>query len=113
MLGFDQGDGAVPCIRGSGEVDDNQSIGQSIGLERGVNQPAALLEATETDEQARRPRRVAKPAASDTDNAEKPKSRTVKANAQPDVVNTEADVAATKAPAKRVRKAGTTDAPTS
>ena len=76
-------------------------------------QPVAVPEATESDEQTRRPRRVAKPATSDAENAEKPKSRTVKANAQPDVVNTEADVAATKAPAKRVRKAGTTDAPTS
>jgi small subunit ribosomal protein S3 len=73
-------------------------------------QPAVVPEALAADEQARKPRRIAKPAA---DAAEKPKSRTIKAKAevQPEAVNSEAAVVPEgKAPAKRVRKAGTTDA---
>lgn len=70
------------------------------------DQPAAAPEAT--DEQARRPRRVARPA----EGADKPKSRTVKAaaSAEPDAAKTEGADGEAKAPAKRVRKAGTTDA---
>ena len=71
-------------------------------------QPLATSDATLTDEQARKPRREAKPRVAD--GAEKPKSRTVKANPQPEAVNGEAAVPEVKAPAKRVRKAGTTDA---
>ncbi len=71
-------------------------------------QPAASPDAQATDDQARKPRRVAKPVA--IDGSEKPRSRTVKANTQPESVNTDAAVSEVKAPAKRVRKAGTTDA---
>ena len=75
-------------------------------------QPAAAPEAGPTDDQ-RKPRRVAKPIAAD--GAEKPRSRTLKAKAgdQPDAVVSEATAPEVKAPAKRVRKAGTTDAATS
>src|SRR5664279_3264856 len=63
-----------------------------------------------TDEQARKPRRVAKPVAPDA--TEKPRSRTLKAKsgAEAEPVVSEAAVPEVKAPAKRVRKAGTTDA---
>jgi len=71
------------------------------------NEQAALTpEAPAVDEQARKPRRVAKPAAAD--NADKPKSRTVKTGS--DSVSAEAGAPEAKAPAKRVRKAGATDA---
>ena len=63
-------------------------------------------EAPAVEEQARKPRRAAKPASSDAV-AEKPKSRTVKAG---DVQATDSVAPEAKAPAKRVRKAGTTDA---
>ncbi len=67
-------------------------------------QPVAAPE-TPADEPVRKPRRVAKPAAE----GEKPAARrTVKAKAE-DAVNTEAAAPEAKAPAKRVRKAGTTD----
>ena len=66
-------------------------------------QPAASPEAAPADE-TRKPRRVARPAAAD--GAEKPKSRPVSAEAG----TTDAAPAEGKAPAKRVRKAGTTDA---
>ncbi len=62
--------------------------------------------ATVADEPARKPRRVAKPAAT-VDGGEKPKSRTVKAKTE---AKPETDAPEAKAPAKRVRKAGTTDA---
>lgn len=71
-------------------------------------QPLATSDATLADEQARKPRREAKPRVAD--GAEKPKSRTVKANPQPEAVNGEDAVPEVKALAKRVRKAGTTDA---
>ncbi|MBL8415772.1 MAG: 30S ribosomal protein S3 [Propionivibrio sp.] len=70
-------------------------------------QPLAASDANAADEQARKPRRALKPPV--TDGAEKPKSRTVKANLQPEAVNGEAALPEAKAPAKRVRKAGTTD----
>ena len=71
------------------------------------NEQAALTpEAPAVDEQARKPRRVAKPAAADA--ADKPKSRTVKTGS--DSVSAEAGAPDAKAPAKRVRKAGATDA---
>ena len=72
-------------------------------------QPATTPDAPTTDEQARKPRRVARPA---TEGADKPRGRTVKAkgDVQSDAVNTEAAAPEAKAPAKRVRKAGTTDA---
>ena len=66
-------------------------------------QPVASPEAAPADD-TRKPRRVARPAAAD--GAEKPKSRTVNADAG----TTDAAPAEGKAPAKRVRKAGTTDA---
>ena len=64
-------------------------------LDRG-EQPAVAADAAADD--ARKPRRTARPVAAD--GAEKPKSRTV----------SEAGAPEGKAPAKRVRKAGTTDA---
>jgi small subunit ribosomal protein S3 len=67
-------------------------------------QPVVSPEAAPADD-ARKPRRVARPAAAD--GAEKPKSRTVNADAG---TTTDAAPAEGKAPAKRVRKAGTTDA---
>ena len=66
-------------------------------------QPVVTPEAAPADD-TRKPRRVARPAAAD--GAEKPKSRTVNADAG----TTDAAPAEGKAPAKRVRKAGTTDA---
>ena len=68
-------------------------------------QPNAAPEAPATDDAARKPRRVAKPVA---DGAEKPRARTVKAKTE--ATSAESPVSDTKAPAKRVRKAGTTDA---
>ena len=67
-------------------------------------QPAAVPESA--DDQARKPRRPARPAA---EGAEKPKSRMVKADGQPEAAKTEG-AEAEKAPAKRVRKAGNPDA---
>jgi small subunit ribosomal protein S3 len=61
------------------------------------DQPAVAADAAAADD-ARKPRRVARPAAAD--GAEKPRGRTV----------SEAGAPEGKAPAKRVRKAGTTDA---
>lgn len=69
-------------------------------------QQAVVPEVPAAEDPARKPRRVAKPA---TEGAEKPKSRTVKA--KPEAAAAEAAPEA-KAPAKRVRKAGTTDAAT-
>ena len=71
-------------------------------------QALASPEAT-ADDQARKPRRAARP---DAEAADKPKSRTVKpkADVQPEAVKTEGAVAEVKAPAKRVRKAGNPDA---
>ena len=67
-------------------------------------QPVATPDAAPADD-TRKPRRAARPAAAD--GAEKPKSRPVSADAG----TTDAAVPAEgKAPAKRVRKAGTTDA---
>ena len=66
-------------------------------------QPAVAPDAAPTDD-SRKPRRVARPLAAD--GADKPKSRTVKADAG----TTDAAAPEGKAPAKRVRKAGTTDA---
>jgi small subunit ribosomal protein S3 len=72
-------------------------------------QVVAAPEATVADETARKPRRSAKPASAE--GAEKPRSRTVKAAASAGEGNTDAGAASeAKAPAKRVRKAGTTDA---
>ncbi len=75
------------------------------------DQSAATLEAPATDEHARKPRRAPRPADA-VEGEVKPKSRTVKtkADAQPEAVNTEAAAPEVKAPAKRVRKAGTPDA---
>jgi small subunit ribosomal protein S3 len=70
---------------------------------------AAPAEAPATEE--RKPRRVAKPAAPES--TEKPRSRTLKAKsgAEPETVVSEVAAAPeVKAPAKRVRKAGTPDA---
>lgn len=67
------------------------------------DQPAVAADAAAADD-ARKPRRVARPVAAD--GADKPKSRTVKAEA----ATTDAAAPEGKAPAKRVRKAGTTDA---
>ena len=72
------------------------------------DQPEAVNEALTGDDQ-RKPRRTTRPV---VDGSDKPRTRTVKAKAdvQPDGVNTEAAAPEAKAPAKRVRKAGTTDA---
>ncbi len=75
-------------------------------MDRGEQVTATAPEAPVADEAARKPRRTAKAAASDA--ADKPKSRTVKA-ASP-AVQGDAGAPEVKAPAKRVRKAGTTDA---
>jgi len=72
-------------------------------------QPVVAPDASVADEQARKPRRAARPAA---DGAEKPRSRTTvkaKADGQPDEVSAEAAAPEGKAQAKRVRKAGTND----
>lgn len=74
-------------------------------LNRG-EEVVASPEAAATEEVARKPRRAAKPAAGDS--ADKPKSRTVKAASV--AGQGDADAGEAKAPAKRVRKAGTTDA---
>ena len=67
-------------------------------------------DATGVDDAARKPRRAAKSAGVDAA-GEKPKSRTVKAAASAGEGNTDAGGAPeVKSPAKRVRKAGTTDA---
>lgn len=71
-------------------------------------QPAVSPETQAADDQARKPRRAARPAG--VDGTEKPRSHTVKAKTPPESVNTDAVVSEAKAPAKRVRKAGTTDA---
>jgi small subunit ribosomal protein S3 len=75
------------------------------------DEPVAAPEAPAAEE-PRKPRRVAKPAAEGA--ADKPKSRTIKAktDAQPEAVSEAAapEVKEPKAPAKRVRKAGTPDA---
>ena len=72
------------------------------------NEQADVAEAPAADDQ-RKPRRTARPVA---DGAERPRSRTLKAKSdvQSEGVNTEAVVPEVKAPAKRVRKAGPTDA---
>ena len=75
-------------------------------MDRGEQVTATAPEAPVADEAARKPRRTAKAPASDA--ADKPKSRTVKA-ASP-AVQGDAGAPEVKAPAKRVRKAGTTDA---
>ena len=69
------------------------------------NEQPVVAPEVPAEEPARKPRRVAKPAAE----GDKPAvRRTVKAKAE-DVVNSEAAAPEAKAPAKRVRKAGTTD----
>ncbi len=74
-------------------------------------QPSTSPELSQADDQ-RKPRRVARPAPAD--GTEKPKSRTVKANAQHETASSEAAAATpeSKGLAKRVRKAGTADAAT-
>lgn len=71
-------------------------------------QPAATPEVP-SDDPSRRARRPAKPAGRDGDLADKPKSRTVKANVQ-DSAKPEGAEGELRGTAKRVRKAGTTDA---
>ena len=74
--------------------------------EQSAASPEALI-----DDQARKPRRATKPIAAD--GSDKPGiRRTVKAKGegQPEATNTDAVMPEPKAPAKRVRKAGTTDA---
>ena len=68
------------------------------------NEQPAVANDAPADEPSRKPRRVARP----TDGAEKPRARTVKAKTEG--ASAEAPASETKAPAKRVRKAGTTDA---
>lgn len=69
-------------------------------------QPDAVVDTPATEEQ-RKPRRAARPAG---DNSDRPKSRTLKAKSDVSSEVTDAAAAEAKAPAKRVRKAGTTDA---
>ena len=68
-------------------------------------QPAVTPEVPGAEDPSRKPRRVAKPVG---ENADKPRARTVKAKTE--AASAEAPVSEAKAPAKRVRKAGTTDA---
>ena len=68
------------------------------------NEQPAVANDAPADEPSRKPRRVARPA----DGAEKTRARTVKAKTEG--ASAEAPASETKAPAKRVRKAGTTDA---
>lgn len=77
-------------------------------LDRHEQQAAVVPEVPSGEEPARKPRRSAKPAA---DVAEKPK-RIAKVKAEPkgNLAGAEAVPAEPKAPAKRVRKAGKTDA---
>ena len=72
-------------------------------------QPSVTPEAAAAEDQVRKPRRTAaKPGA---EAAEKPKRTSrEKGEAKPDGSGTEAPAEVVKAPAKRVRKAGTTDA---
>ena len=73
-------------------------------------QVVSAPDATVSDDAARKPRRAAKPVGADA-SGDKPKSRTVKAAASAGEGNTDAGGAPeVKSPAKRVRKAGTTDA---
>ena len=67
-------------------------------------QSAVVPEAPSSDDPSRKPRRTARP----TDGDDKPRARTVKAKT--DAAGAEAPASEAKAPAKRVRKAGTTDA---
>jgi hypothetical protein len=76
--------------------------GEMLGREE---QSALPPEAPATEEPARKPRRVAKPSG---DGSEKPKSRARVKQAP----SAEQSAPEAKAPAKRVRKAGTTDAAT-
>lgn len=84
-------------------------IGVKVWVFKGeiLNRSEQLLAAPEAPvaDDARKTRRPARPVSA-TDGADKPKSRTVKAS---DSQNPEAAVPEVKAPAKRVRKAGTTD----
>jgi len=77
-------------------------------LNRDEQSEVSTPEAGVADDAARKPRRVAKPGAVDADRAKRP-GRT-KSEGQPEGVTAEAATTETKAPAKRVRKAGTTDA---
>jgi small subunit ribosomal protein S3 len=83
-------------------------IGVKVWVFKGeiLNRSEQLLAAPEAPavDDARKTRRPARPVSAD--GADKPKSRTVKAS---DAQTTEAAVPEVKAPAKRVRKAGTTD----
>jgi small subunit ribosomal protein S3 len=74
-------------------------------------QPEALPQEVTTEEPARKPRRSAKPAGEGGDKGDKVRrvASKPKEEGQPDGANVEPVVEA-KAPAKRVRKAGTTDA---
>ena len=73
-------------------------------------QMVSAPDAAVSDDAARKPRRAAKPAGADA-SGDKPKSRTVKAAASAGEGDTDAGGAPeVKSPAKRVRKAGTTDA---
>ena len=67
-------------------------------------QSTVAPEAPSSDDPSRKPRRNARP----TDGDDKPRARTVKAKT--DAAGAEAPASEAKAPAKRVRKAGTTDA---
>ncbi len=68
------------------------------------NEAVTASPEAQADDANRKPRRTPRPA---TDGADKPRARTVKAKPE---AGAEAVAAEAKAPAKRVRKAGTTDA---
>ncbi len=72
-------------------------------------QPATAPDVT-ADDPNRRPRRAAKPNGRDSELAEKPKNRTAKTGTQEAAKTSDGVDGDAKAPAKRVRKAGTTDA---
>ena len=74
-------------------------------------QPSVTPETAAADDQVRKPRRTA--AKSGAEAAEKPqRTSREKGEVKPDGSGAEAPAEVVKAPAKRVRKAGTTDAAT-
>lgn len=77
-------------------------------LNRDEQPEGVASDAAGTEDPGRKPRRVAKPGAADADRGKKPGR--AKGEGQPEGGSTESAVTETKAPAKRVRKAGTTDA---
>ncbi|MQY52512.1 30S ribosomal protein S3 [Rhodocyclus tenuis] len=89
-------------------------IGIKVWVFKGeiLNRADALAAAPESDDAARKARRGVRPAGRDGEAADRPRTRAVKprADGAPEAVKTEGADGEAKAPAKRVRKAGTKDA---